>query len=105
MDTEAQSIVDRAVALGRSDPSAPALDILDLTMTGRHGSHPSFEAGPLDGPFGDWTDPSSPFGDLLRRAFADGEIDDGAAALWVSEDPVHGRAHVELQDLWQKVVD
>ena len=66
-DLEARSIIDTAMALSRTQPTAPALDILDLAMQGRHESDLDLDA--QGEPFGDWTDPSSPFGDLLRRAF------------------------------------
>ena len=49
------------MALSRTQPTAPA-------MQGRHESDLDFDA-PGE-PFGDWTDPASPFGDLIRRAFA-----------------------------------
>ena len=55
------------MALSRTQPTAPAFDILDLAMQGRHESDLDFDSP--DEPFGNWTDPASPFGDLLRRAF------------------------------------
>jgi hypothetical protein len=66
--TQAQSIVDQALALLRTHAHASALDILDLAMTGQHGSDPNFEAPPGN-PFSDWTDRESPFGRLLGLAF------------------------------------
>lgn len=66
-DRAAQSIVDQAVTLARTHSHAPALEVLDLAMTGQHGSDPNFETRATT--FDDWTDPASPFGMLLARAF------------------------------------
>ncbi len=68
-DRAAQSIVDQALALVQTHPHAPAVNILDLAMTGKHGADPSFEVIPSGPAFDDWTDPASPFGALLRQAF------------------------------------
>ena len=71
-------------------------------MQGHHGSAPDFDApGEV---FGDWTDPSSPFGDLLRQAFAAGEINAEAAAMWLSEDPRHAVRQVQVAREWQSLV-
>lgn len=107
-DTEARTIVEKALALSKSHPNVPVLDVLDLAMQGRHGSSPNFEASAQDAQhgFGDWTDPSSPFGDLLRRAFAPGHIAANAGALWASEAEEDDPALRELIDVWQhKVID
>ncbi|TBR77022.1 MAG: hypothetical protein EPN64_04695 [Burkholderiaceae bacterium] len=73
MDTETQAIVQTALAVRVSHPHAPALDVLDLAMTDRHGADPDFsDAGT---PAGDHTDSASPFGRLLRDAFAPGISD------------------------------
>ena len=101
-DREARTIVDTALALARSHAHAPALDILDLAFEGHHGTDPNFDAP--DKPFGDWTDPASPFGELLRKAFAADAIDRDAATLWVSDDECDTtRQHALVKD-WQSLV-
>lgn len=101
-DSQTLAVVHKAIALAQSHPHAPALDILDLAMAGRHGMDADFDA-PGEA-FGDWTDPPSPFGELLRRAFAPDTIDAGAAALWVSEDMAVAEAQGALIDQWQEDV-
>ncbi len=81
---EGRQIVDTALALLRSHSHAPALEILDLAMQGRHGSSPDFDAP--DQAFGNWIDPPSPFAELLRQAFAVDDIGPSAAAHWVADD-------------------
>ena len=102
-DQEARAIVATALALSKSHPHARAIDVLDLAMQGRHGTSPSFDTwGAGNEPFGDWTDPSSPFGELLRKAFAPDEIDAGAATLWMS-DASDAEANALLRS-WQTLV-
>jgi hypothetical protein len=60
----AQAIVDAALELRRTHPSAPAIDVLDLVMQAHLGSAPDFDTGRAD-----HTDAGMPFGDLLREAF------------------------------------
>ena len=81
---QARTIVDSALALLRTHPHAPALEVLDQVMEGHHGTGPDFDA-PGE-PFGNWIEPASPFGELLRRAFAAAEIGPEAAAVWQSDD-------------------
>ena len=81
---EGRQIVDTALALLRSHSHVPALEILDLAMQGRHGSSPDFDAP--DQHFGNWIDPPSAFGELLRRAFAVDDIGPGAVVLWMAGD-------------------
>lgn len=79
-------IVDIALALRRSHPPAPALDVLDLSFEGHRGAH--LCTGLPGG--GDHLDPPSPFAALLRDAFApdlpfDVEVWEGVAPdglLW-----------------------
>lgn len=97
-------VVSEALALVKSHPDVPALDLLDLVMHGRHGEDIDFDApGEV---FGDWTDPPSPFGELLRRAFAADEIGPGASGFWLSDDPDPAVATAQdaLVDHWQEVV-
>lgn len=101
-DQHSRDIVDQALALAKSHPHVPALDVLDLVMTDRHGIDPDFDA-PGE-PFGDWTDPPSPFGDLLRRAFAPNDIREDAAAVWASEDPALLPEQSALASAWQCLV-
>jgi hypothetical protein len=68
-DSEAQAIIDKAVALARTRGHAPAIDILDLAMTRRDETAPHFEVHGQ--PFDDWTDETSPFGGLIRAAFGE----------------------------------
>ena len=67
VDSEAQAIVDKAVALARTHGHASAIDILDLAMTRREETSPHFEVH--DQPIDDWTNETSPFGGMLRAAF------------------------------------
>lgn len=66
MDTDSRHIVTTALALRASHPKAPALDILDEAMSGRHDTDPQFDDAAVD----DHTLPTAPFGLLLRDAFA-----------------------------------
>ena len=102
-DSVARSIISQAGALRRSHPRASALDILDQVMEGRHGSDLNFEAD-VGQPVGDWTDPASPFGELLRCAFAADEVSADAATLWTSDDPNEAREADALVDAWQRRV-
>ena len=101
-DREARSIVDTALALSRTHAHAPALDILDVAFEGHHGIDPNFDAPGKY--FGDWTDPASPFGELLRKAFAANAIGADAAMLWVSDDPRDADRQVKLVNDWQFLV-
>ncbi len=77
MDSESKAMVQTALAVRVSHPHASALDVLDLAMTDRHGTDPDFSDASTPG--GDHTDPASPFGRLLRDAFAP-EISDADLA-------------------------
>lgn len=68
-DSEAQAIVDKAVALARTHGHAPAIEILDLAMTRREETCPNFEVHGQR--FDDWANETSPFGGLLRAAFGE----------------------------------
>ena len=63
-DPEAQRAADEAVALRRSHPQAPAIDVLDLVMKHRTGSLASFDSAGIE--------PATPFGFLLAEAFDTG---------------------------------
>lgn len=69
VDPTACKIVSEALALRLSHPSAAALDVLDLVMSGHMGTDPDFTDAGLE--HGDHTDPRSPFGQLLAAAFDD----------------------------------
>jgi len=90
-------------SLTSSPPTAKsALDILDLAFEGHHATDPNFDAP--DKPFDDWTDPASPFGELLRKAFAADAIDRDAATHWVSDNECDTtRQHALVKD-WQLLV-
>lgn len=90
------------MAVMRTHGHVPPLDLLDLAMVGHVGSSPDFDA-PAQ-PFGDWTDPASPFGELLRRAFGADEIDASAVAVWLSEDPQHAAQQAQVAQRWQPLV-
>lgn len=62
-DPEAQRAAGEALALRRSHPHAPALDVLDLVMPNRTGTLTSFGAE---------IEPATPFGFLLAEAFDTG---------------------------------
>ena len=66
-DRDAHGIVDAAIALERSHPGVPALEILDLVMEGRHGTSPDFSDPALR--WESWAAPANAFGDLLAKAF------------------------------------
>lgn len=101
-DTEAQAVIDQSLALSPSHPHVHALAVLDLAMQGREGLDLHFEA--TDPNYSDWLDPPSPFGELLRRAFAADKIRADAAALWVSTDPAHLQELNQLVDEWEAFV-
>jgi hypothetical protein len=101
-NAQAQSIVRTALALASSHPNAPLLDVLDLAMVGHTGSSPDFDA--YGEPFGDWTDPDSPFGDLLRQAFAADQVGAMSSAAWLSEEPLHVAQQEGVLRVWQALV-
>ena len=100
--SQARSIVQTALAVLKSHPHAPSLSVLDLAMQGHHGSAPNFDA-PGEW-FGDWTDPASPFGELLRAALAPDEIEAHAALIWLSEDPAYAVRQAQIAKDWQPLV-
>jgi hypothetical protein len=81
-DRTAQQIIDAALALCRSHPGVPPLDVLDLAMQGHHGTYLNTDA--YGQPWADWMDPPSPFARLLRDALAPHLPDDPyfTADLW-----------------------
>lgn len=101
-NAHAPSIVRTALGVMHTHGHVPPLDLLDLAMVGHEGTSPDFEAAAE--PFGDWTDPASPFGELLRRAFADDEIDAACVAVWLSEDPQHAAQQAHVAQHWQPLV-
>ena len=98
-DLQATSIVQQTLALSRSHTHATALAVLDLVMQDRHGMDLDFDAP--GHPFGDWTDPASPFGEVLRRAFGAHCIPADASALWLSEDSRDAARQASLGRDWQ----
>lgn len=104
-DSIALHIIAQAAALRLSFPQASALEVLDEVMEGHHGCDLDFSAGRSE-LFGDWTDPASPFGELLRLAFAPDEVSSDAGQLWLSLDADESPASDSLVDAWQtKVVE
>lgn len=102
-DSEAKAIVTQAIALLGSHGSVPALDILDLSMSGRHGSDPDFSVAGVND-YDDFTDPNSPFGEILRRAFAGDELGPDTMSVWASGDESNARARDGIADAWQPLV-
>lgn len=64
------NIAAAAVALRRSHPRAPAMDVLDLVMQGHEGTVIDF-SDPTQ-PRGTWSSPTSDFGAILAAAFDKG---------------------------------
>lgn len=102
-DSIALHIMRQAAALRESHPQASALEVLDQVMEGHHGSDLCFEADSSHS-FGNWTDPPSPFGELLRQAFAPAEVSPEAAVLWLSAAEDDAPACDALVDSWQALV-
>ena len=71
----------RAVALRRSHPHAPAIDVLDLFMQHQHGKHPD--------PAALWLVPSADFGAVLAVAF-DRSFTPDEWARWTQPPPDPG---------------
>ncbi len=92
------SLVQSARILRAARPNAPALEILDDAMAGRHDTSPDF-VDP-DAPEGDWSSPASPFGELLYAAFCNNglPIPKGPQA---EGDP---RAWGWIMDTWNAVI-
>jgi len=63
LGTIGPDVARAAVALRRSHPHAPALDVLDIVMKRRSGRLADF---------GDTIEPATPFGDLIAEAFDKG---------------------------------
>lgn len=104
-DSIALNIIAQATGLQRSFPQASALEVLDQAMEGHHGCDLDFSVTGKE-PFGDWTDPASPFGEILRLAFAPEEISADASRLWLAEDEHEFGETDRLVDAWQaKVVE
>lgn len=99
-DSIALNILTQAASLRLSYPQATALDVLDQVMEGHHGCDLDFTVTSKE-PFGDWTDPASPFGELLRQAFAPDEISADAARLWLSLDAAEFDESDRLVERWQ----
>lgn len=99
-DALALRFVETTLALRRSHPQAPALDVLVEALKGIGTRDFDFTAHGQA--FNDWTDPDSPFGEVLRQAFAAGAIGPDAAAVWSSDKA----AADELLQAWQdRVLD
>lgn len=75
-DPTARAIVAETLALRASHPAVPALDVLDQVMRGYRGTSPEFDAGRQD-----LTDAGTPFGEVLRLAFAPG-LEEADGATW-----------------------
>lgn len=96
-NSEALAVIDAAVSLSRSHPSAPAIDVLDLVMTGHQGQTLNFiEVGVR---IYSLAAPSTEFGQIVAKA-----LDRGMdAAEWVAftgdkADPVQRDACL---DVWR----
>lgn len=109
-----RQIVDRAIALSLAKPEMPALEILDQAAKGNEGSDAEFESidpvnhncvHPL---YDDDRYLPSPFGELLRRAFAPDL--DAREMLFAtqrdSEDPaVDARIEAACDLWWERVIE
>ena len=106
-------IVETALKLQNLYPTAPPIDILDQAVKGFRGSSPDFESvdavsgcKPHPG-YDDETDPGSPFGELLRRAFAP-EVDLRELLLLRSNEvfaPALAARRSAAADTWQCVIE
>ncbi|TAM36955.1 MAG: hypothetical protein EPN61_15310 [Burkholderiaceae bacterium] len=112
MDNESKAILQTALAVRVSHPHATALEVLDLAMTDRNRSDPDFSDAST--PAGDHTDPASPFGRLLRDAFApeitDAELTErggpsGESAFWVRWHQRVMEPFAERYRLWSAETD
>lgn len=108
-------IVETSMRLLASHPGAAAIDILDQAMKGSRNSAPNFESyDPVSGTrphpaYDDETDPGSPFGELLRRAFAP-SLDPRELMLLRMKDesrdnPALRERISKATNEWQKVID
>lgn len=68
LHAQALNVARIALDLQRTHPHVPAIDVLDLAMQGLHYGTLDFTDPTTPG--GDHTDPLSPFGALLGKAFA-----------------------------------
>ncbi len=107
-------IVETAIRLLSVYPTAPALEILDHAMEGRYGTSPDFEAHPkitcrLPYAYDDDTDPASPFGELLRQAFAPELGMRDLLAINLADMPSASSEEISsaatLAEEWQRVID
>ena len=83
------AIVAESLLLRRQHPDAPALDVLDEVMRGRHGQH-------ID--FGDLALPVTPFSLVLAEALDTGMPASDWAGLWNCNG--HPRVRPFLRELW-----
>jgi len=90
-------IVTEALRLRKADRRRPALDVLDEAMREHRGTHPDFEC--IHPEFSHWTEPPSPFAELLRQAFA--EDIEQSAMVAISE----SKASDEIERRWEGVID
>lgn len=101
-DSASLAIVEAALSLQQTRPDWHALRVLDEAMRGHEGADLDFsQAG--NPAFEDWTDPPSPFGELLRRAFAAEAIPVAEAAGW-KEEGSGAPARDKLLERWQELV-
>jgi hypothetical protein len=94
-DFIATNIIVQALARKSIHPGAPALYVLDRAMQWNKHTSPDFTA--VGRAFVLWTDPTSPFAELLRTAFAT-EISARHAVLW--DDP-DSKVRAEFRELWR----
>jgi len=113
MATRSHAIVEKALEQLRKCPELSALQILDNACRGHEGEDPDFEScdtvtGQRPHPaYADDTEPNSPFGELLRRAFAP-HLDPRELMLLNLEDrsdPALAERINYLVEEWQNVIE
>ncbi len=87
-------LASAAVALTHSHPNAPALDVLDVVLSGH--------AGASVDPSAAWLQPAAPFGQVLAAAF-DRAMSPTDWAAW-SVPPADPAMRAALASVWRDVV-
>jgi hypothetical protein len=113
MTARSHPIVEKALRLQAQYPELSALQVLDQACSGHEGEDPDFgSCDPVSGrrphpAYADDTDPISPFGMLLQRAFAP-HLDPREFVLINLEelpDPALAQHRHHVIDEWQHVLE
>jgi hypothetical protein len=99
-NTEALAVIANTLALRRSHPHAPAIDTLDLVVSGRGGQTLNFLE--IDARHGSLADPASEFGQVVAEAFDRGMLHTDWIGL--TSDLADPRIRSCLLDLWRDEV-